>query len=391
MVVLVSGDGWWIVRGMGTLSILILLGAINALGLAALSVRLRHNRVANRFLAGLLALVALRLGIYVLGFAGAYDAHPWLTFLPLDMSAAFAPLLWLYVRSIVGHLPPRWLVHLVPAAVQFVYQAACFLLLPQHAKWDWYTTGHLHVVEPVAMTVVLIVAGTYIALCWRDQARYQRWLDTRFVDRELWRLAWLRGMIAVFAGLLAIVTVVAAWHVLVAPLDYFDRTPVMLAFCILAYGLGLLGWRHGDQTYPREADRHDGEPESRADYTALATIWMRRIEAGGWWREEGLTLGEVARRLGTSERSLSRALNDGAGRSFNRVVNGMRIAAVQRAIADPAETRDLLAIAFDQGFASKASFNRGFREIVGTTPSDWRRKIRQRAISADSGAIATAP
>ncbi|WP_017167307.1 helix-turn-helix domain-containing protein [Xanthomonas phaseoli] len=371
---------------MGILLILLLLGAINAVGLAVLINRAHRNRHANRLLASLLVLVALRLGIYVLGFAGAYDQHRWLTFLPLDLSAGFAPLLWLYVRAIGGRLPSRWWVHLIPACVQFAYQLACFLLA-EPVKWDWYTTGNLHVVEPWAMAAILLAAGCYVLACWRDQARYQRWLDTRFADREQWRLSWLRMMIAAFASLLLVAAGTGAWHLLIRPIDYFERTPVMFAFCLLAYLFGLLGWRHGDQTYPGMTEIAGDVPEARADYGTMAARFTRRIEAEGWWREEGLTLGEVARRLGTSERSLSRALNDGAGRSFNSSINAMRVIALQAAMIRPGEERDLLTLALDHGFASKASFNRAFREVAGTTPSQWRRNNRQDAMPADFGAL----
>lgn len=377
---------------MGTLSILILLGAINALGLAVLIGRTPANREANRVLACLLVLVALRLCIYVLGFAGAYDRHPGLTFLPLDLSAGFAPLLWLYVRAITGRLPARWWAHLLPAACQFAYQLACFLLLAD-TKWTWYTTGHLHGVEPWAMAAILCAAVGYVLASWRDQASYQHWLDARFADREPWRLTWLRTMVAAFALLLLAAAGAGAWNLLVRPIDYLGRTPVMFAFCLLAYVLGLLGWRHGGQVYPRQVDPRHGEaageaPDARTDYAALAAGFAQRIEAEGWWREEGLTLGEVARRLGTSERSLSRALNDGAGRSFNTRINAMRVRAVQAAMMQPGESRDLLTLALDHGFASKASFNRAFREVAGTTPSQWRRNNRQNGRAADSGALA---
>jgi AraC-like DNA-binding protein len=372
---------------MGTLSILILLGAINALGLAVLISRTRANREANRLLACLLVLVALRLCIYVLGFAGVYDRHPDLTFLPLDLSAGFAPLLWLYVRALTGRLPAHGWAHLLPAAAQFAYQLACFML-PADIKWNWYTTGHLHLVEPWAMAAILCAAGGYVIACWQDQASYQRWLDARFTDRESWRLAWLRTMVAAFALLLVAAAGVGVWNLLVRPIDYLGRTPVMFAFCLLAYVLGLLGWRHGGQVYPRQVEVAGDPPEARTDYGALAAGFTQRIEAEGWWREEGLTLGEVARRLGTSERSLSRVLNDGAGRTFNASINAMRVRAVQAALARPGEARDLLALALDHGFASKASFNRAFREVAGTTPTEWRRNNRQHGLQADSGALA---
>ncbi|MDV3455348.1 AraC family transcriptional regulator [Sphingomonas sp. HF-S4] len=363
---------------MGLLSIILSLGVANSVFLAALVVRNGTDVIANRLLATLLMLVALRLCIYVLGFAGAYDAHPWLTFAPLDMSAGFAPLLWLYVRAKLGRFPRDWRVHLVPAAIQLLYQLICFAL-PLDAKWEWYTTSHLPLVAPAAMWAILFAGTVYLALCWCEQAKYQAWLDTRFADREHWRLGWLRVMIAAFAVLLGVTVAAAAWHAFVHPLDYFGRAPIMFGFCLLAYVLGLFGWRHSETVYSVRA-ASEADSFRRTDYIRQAEIWTRRIEAQGWWREEGLTLGEVAHRLGTSERSLSRALNGGSGENFNRIINAMRVSAIKRALADPDEARDLLTLALDYGFSSKASFNRAFRQVVGLTPSAWRSEIRQGTI-----------
>jgi AraC-like DNA-binding protein len=369
---------------MGVSTTLFALGAANSLALAGLLARERANRLANRLLAALLLLVALRLCIYALGFAGAYDAHPWLSFLPLDGSAGFAPLLWLYVGVLTGPLPPHWRLHLIPMALQFAYQGACFAL-PLELKWAWYSGVHLAWVEPAAMAAILCAAAAYLLAAWRDQAAYQHWLDQRYADRERWRLGWLRTMLAAFALLVAAAAAAALWHAAVAPLDYFARIPVMLGGCLVAYVLGLAGWRHGTVDYPRRGTEAPPERGERVDYAAVAERLIARIDAAGWWREEGLTLATVAARLNVSERSLSRALNDGAGRSFNATVNGLRIAAIQKVLADPAERRDLLTLALDHGFAAKASFNRAFRDATGTTPSRWRRDIRQSAPSEDFG------
>lgn len=370
---------------MGLWTTLLALGSLNAFGLAVLIWRQKGSRTANRLLAILLALVALRLWIYVLGFGGAYDAVPWLTFFPLDASAAFAPLFWLYGRAISGRLPRRWRWHLLPAGLQIAYQGLAFTL-PLSDKWTWYTTGHLHIVAPIAVVGITAAAAVYLAAAWRDQVGYRAWLDTRFANRERWRLTWLRTMIVAFGLVLAAVALTTGWSLFVAPLSYMQRAPLMLAFCGLGYLLGLLGWRYGGMDYPVWNPEASG-PE-RVDYVRLAAEWTQRIEDAGWWREEGLTLGEVAARLAVSERSLSRALNDGAGRSFNATINAMRVAAIQRALSHPDETRELLTLALDHGFASKASFNRAFREATGRTPSAWRLTIRQSNAKADSEATA---
>lgn len=104
--------------------------------------------------------------------------------------------------------------------------------------------------------------------------------------------------------------------------------------------------------------------------------WASRVEAEGWWREEGLTLADVAKRLGTSERTLSRRLSEDGEQNFNQFINGLRVEAVMHAIAGGASV-DLLTIALKCGFNSKASFNRAFLRHTGTTPSRWRSSTLQ--------------
>lgn len=360
---------------MGPLSILLLAGALNGLLLAAAIAAPGANRSANRFLAALIGLVSFRLGIYIAGFAGAYDRQPWLTFFPFDLSLAFGPLLWAYVATLTAGAPPAgWRTHFVPAALQLAYYTACFCL-PLGLKTRWYAGGHLRLVEPAALSFILLSAAAYLGLSWQRYVAYQSWLDDHFGNREQWRLGWLQLMLGAFAILLALAASFALWNALLGALDYFARLPVMLGFCALVYVLGLLGWRHGASLYPHPGPRGEEQtPAQRGtDYRALAAQWTRRIEAGAWWREEALTLGGLAGRLGVSERTVSRGLGEGAGLNFNAFINGFRVRAVQAALADPRERRDLLTLALDSGFNSKASFNRAFRAAAGTSPSQWRR------------------
>ena len=93
------------------------------------------------------------------------------------------------------------------------------------------------------------------------------------------------------------------------------------------------------------------------------------------WREEGLTIGVLADRLGTPEHQLRRLINEGLGyRNFTAFINERRIGAAKLALCDPAiQRRSVSAIAFEVGFGSLGPFNRAFREATGQTPSDWRR------------------
>jgi len=138
---------------------------------------------------------------------------------------------------------------------------------------------------------------------------------------------------------------------------------------------------------PRMAPDERGE--GRGAHRALAAEYVERLRAAEWWRDEALTLAALAGHLGTSARSLSRVLNEGLGQGFNEVVNRLRVDAVRAELADPSRRRDLLVIALDAGFSSKASFNRAFRAYAGCTPSQLRRAAEgERLIARQSVAPA---
>lgn len=60
--------------------------------------------------------------------------------------------------------------------------------------------------------------------------------------------------------------------------------------------------------------------------------------------------------------------------NFSAFINGLRAEGVAGALAERPDA-DLLDLAFNMGFASKASFNRAFRARFGMAPSQYRRGV----------------
>ena len=86
-------------------------------------------------------------------------------------------------------------------------------------------------------------------------------------------------------------------------------------------------------------------------------------------RDPDLTLARLARRLGVPAKQLSTAVNRGTGENVSRYVNAARVRAAQDALrAGEGVTEAMLAA----GFATKSNFNREFRRVAGSTPSEWR-------------------
>ncbi|MDH5824681.1 helix-turn-helix domain-containing protein [Luteimonas sp. RD2P54] len=97
-------------------------------------------------------------------------------------------------------------------------------------------------------------------------------------------------------------------------------------------------------------------------------------------RDPGLSFAAFAARMGAPEAEVRRLVNHRLGaRHFRSFLNRWRVAEARRALADPARAGEkMVAIAFDAGFASLASFNRAFKHAEGIAPSEYRAAALER-------------
>jgi len=118
-----------------------------------------------------------------------------------------------------------------------------------------------------------------------------------------------------------------------------------------------------------------------ADPALLATL-ERLMSVDRLYRQEGLTIGVLAGRLGLPEYRLRRAINRGLGyRNFNEYLNRHRLADAKQALADPGQADvPILTIALDSGFQSLGPFNRAFKADTGMTPTEYRKTAESRTV-----------
>jgi len=95
------------------------------------------------------------------------------------------------------------------------------------------------------------------------------------------------------------------------------------------------------------------------------------------YRDADLTFAQFATRMGGPEAEVRRLVNQQLGhRHFRSFLNAHRIAEARRILADPSRAGEkMVAIAFDVGFASLASFNRAFKLAEGRPPSEIRAEL----------------
>jgi len=98
------------------------------------------------------------------------------------------------------------------------------------------------------------------------------------------------------------------------------------------------------------------------------------VEGEGIFRQEGLTIGALADRLGAPEYKVRQLINDQLGfRNFNAFLNHYRIRETQRLLADPAlKHKSVAEIAYQVGYRSLGPFNKAFKDATGLTPTEFR-------------------
>ena len=116
-------------------------------------------------------------------------------------------------------------------------------------------------------------------------------------------------------------------------------------------------------------------PPAEAVNPAQVAALERAMTVDRAYRQDGLTIAQLAERLGMPEYRLRRLINQALGyRNFNSFLNFYRIADAKAALADPAQAEvPVLTIALDAGFSSLGPFNRAFKAETGLTPSEFRR------------------
>ena len=180
--------------------------------------------------------------------------------------------------------------------------------------------------------------------------------------------------VAVVAGWLASAVLVQGYNLVLeaqTPPLWTAANFAAVAVLTAAAAFSLLRPRTANWLSP--APRTSGGLDA-ADSKLLAKL-EHALETDRVYRDEGLTIGRLAERLGHGERDLRRVINRGLGfRNFNDFLHAYRIREVCDRLRQSDEPRrPVLSLALDAGYRSIGPFNRAFKARTGMTPTSFRR------------------
>jgi AraC-like DNA-binding protein len=340
----------------------------------------KYKKTADFWLAALLALFCSSLVTPFVGFANVYDRNQWLTYFPFTISYGYGVLVWFYVVFLTNSkraLTRRDLLFFLPAAG---YVAFRLFLFAQNLEFkDWFDKNYY---APFVGTFVFVtefawnVAFLYFAI--KHYRKYRAWTNENFSDTEKIKFDWLRNFLYLFTFVFVTGAVFDFTNSFLFKLSYIQYFYFELILALTTYYLAIAGYLRSqtielDFTPPAEESAEAKRALlSEKELEKLKTKLQNLMETDKPYLNPQLTLNDLSKNLGVNSAVLSYAVNTGFEKNFNDFVNEFRIAEVKEKLArGAAENLTLLAVAFDCGFNSKATFNRAFKKFTGLSPKEY--------------------
>jgi len=346
----------------------------------------REQRLSDKLLGWIMFVLAMELQDYTFGFAGINILWSELNGFPREVKLLFGPIVYFYFRAQVNRefrLQKKHLWHFVPYAFAFFYQLTAFVQGPETVQ-TFQSSTHFLVMSYVNRVVVIASFVFYLSRCTAIYKRYRRWSLDQFSNTELISFTWFRNFIYTMIFWLSfqqIMNVVDFFLDLAFYQDWWWN----LALVAVTLYIGLAGYEQKQpakihfetseaELTPAIEPQKESTNESSIDdeKSAIAQRLKKLMEDDKLYIQPDLNLLELAQHLKVNAVQLSSTINQVFSQNFNDYVNSLRIEEFIRRYQEDVHRRyTLLSIAFDSGFNSKATFNRAFKKIKGSSPKEY--------------------
>jgi AraC-like DNA-binding protein len=374
-----------------------------------------NENVSDKWLGVFLLLCSFYIAPWMLGFAGWYDNQPLrdiMFYTPMQLLFFLGPVIFFYVQSLLNPSftfgKKEWL-HLLPGILYLLFSVVMvvidklilkeyyFLANGQDPEFDfWY-----QVLGFLSMLVYFITSLRYYNLYKKLMVQVISYADTVLFK-------WVKNFLMAFLIMLILrlIFYVCSFFPVFQKLRYDGPWWEYFSFAIVFYYIAITGYANAIQTKvsfrlnlltnkptllltesaTKTAENNlieDAEVielvneqiEKKEDEGLLAE-WKPKIisllQNEKIYEDPELSLTQIAKQLKTNPSIISKVINQGFQQNFNDFINYYRIDAVREKLkAGEQKTQTLLGIAYDCGFNSKATFNRAFKKVTGTSPKEW--------------------
>lgn len=399
-----------------------------------------EQRLANAFMAGLVACIAIRFLFSWLIRSDIFMSHPQWSMMSMPLEFAWGPLLYLYVCATTSkRVRPVQMLHFIPfllllsEPITFMQyskeQQLLFLdflwsnrenaalgkeiytLIP--AFWRVWVDLHLHGI------LFSIQFALYCALVLGRIRQHNQKLEQHFSFTEQMDLKWLRTLTLLCVLFLVLFLVLNRGVIILFGHHEITSIYLNLPFLFLVLAIYIIGIRalrqpgiHSEATEEDEATASTGPEEETAtqgtveqgpdqttkqatetttakytrsgisleDAQRYKIRMMKAMQDKELYLDCDLTLRDLARHVGISYHQASQVINGQMNQRFFSFVNNYRIQLAKDLMSDPKTSKmAIVDLAVEVGFKSKSSFYDAFKKMTEMTPTQFKKNLETEA------------
>ncbi|MDN5214889.1 helix-turn-helix domain-containing protein [Fulvivirgaceae bacterium BMA12] len=342
---------------------------------------------AGKLLAITLFIVGLHLTNLMLLDLNLDNMYPFLLWLPYSYLTAIGPLIFFYTKSRTENrfkISSKAWIHFVPVIIEWLLQVVQIIF---SVKQDviYYNTPTDFIISPIIYISAAISIFYYLKRSLAVIKNHEIWVLKNFSNVKEVTLAWLYKLIAYYRILwmLWIPVVIIFLLLFRFQLQYLGLVIIIygliLSITYLTYWIGLEGLRRTNFIYITRRRL----PSENKSYTNLSEKEIKShiakvkqlMNDEKLYLNEHLNLRDFADKAAADPNLISYILNTHLHKNFYEFVNSYRIEEVKKKMNDPKYAHlKLMAIAYECGFNSKATFNRVFLKMEGVSPTAYKNR-----------------
>ena len=370
------------------LLILVIQGLILS-GLLLWSYKVKNN-IPNLILGVLLIITCYHRTTYTIGFMGWYDVYrnTKINYFLIPLSFAVGPLIYFYIKSFVVQgfgFSKKDLFHFIPTVLYVTYRIVVYIYDSRQSGFsdtqngifmqsDVYLALDIFYVVVVSTQMLL-----YLVFSIFLYYQYRKALVQQYSNTYKSELLWLRNFLFVYSFLFVFDVIQMVTDEFILNLGWTGRWWYQFFSVLIVIYVGIKGF-YTDMGTLKKIDlsikpipKTEKSTENEFDKVRELERLERIVSTEKLYLDPNLSLNQLAKAVRMSPTLVSDIINRGLGQNFNDYINRYRVETIVKRLRDENYSHlSILAIALDNGFNSKATFNRVFKKIKGKSPSEYR-------------------
>lgn len=362
-----------------------LIGILIASFLELLLLVKKNKTRADKILTIWLILITIHQVFFYLELTETIYEYPHVLGIQFPMPILHGVFLYFYAMEITGNkLNKKWsvLVHLIPAASLVILAIPFYVLSPEEklhvfrnegVGYEWFIIYSMIIIP---LSGIIYSFWTFILI-----KRHGLSIQNNFSNTDNKELQWLKYLSIGYA----IIWIISIFF----NNEIIYSAVVCLVLFIGVFGINQLNIFNTHQEVPikpalpkkteskratikKTTKRYAKSGLSDSMSTKIYKNLNELILSETPYRNDNLTLTELAKQLEVHPNHLSQVINEKEEKNFYNYINALRINDfIKQASIPESKKYTLMSLAYDCGFSSKSTFNKHFKLNTGKTPTDF--------------------